>query len=89
MFDEMRRSDDLRADLAEASYRVRYCAIGMDEGRKLDTRRKGEPEADRYLLLFWPEPPQLDAVIKQTSETAAYWHEFASQQQSPPAAAGS
>ncbi|HEX3450067.1 MAG TPA: hypothetical protein VHS97_17570 [Isosphaeraceae bacterium] len=76
-------------DLAEASYRVRYCAAGMDDGSKLDTRMAGEPEADRYLLLFWPAPLELDAVIKQTSGTAAYWHEFASQQQAPPAAATS
>ncbi len=61
----------------------------MDDGRELDTRIEGEPEADRYLLLFWPAPPELDAVIKQTSETAAYWHHFASQQHSPPAAATS
>jgi hypothetical protein len=59
----------------------------MDDGSKLDTRMEGEQEADRYLLLFWPAPPELDAVIKQTSGTAAYWHEFASQQEAPPAAA--
>ncbi len=76
-------------DLAEASYRVRYCATGMDEGSKLDTRTEGMPEADRYLLLFWPAPPEPDAVIKQTTECAAHWHAFASQQQSPPAAATS
>jgi hypothetical protein len=32
-------------DLAQTSYRVRYCATGMDTGRELDTRMKGEPEA--------------------------------------------
>jgi hypothetical protein len=26
-------------DLAEVSYRVRYCATGMEDGRKLDTKR--------------------------------------------------
>jgi hypothetical protein len=72
-------------DLAEASYRVRYCATGMDAGRELDTRMKGEPETDRYLLQFWPAPPEPDAVIKQTSATAAYRHQCASKRQSPPA----
>jgi hypothetical protein len=70
-------------DLAEASCRVRYCAMGMDEGRELDTKLDGEPEVDRYLLQFWPAPPEPDAVIKQTSETAAYWHAVARRQQSP------
>lgn len=74
-------------DLADVSYRVRYCATGMDDGTELDARMEGEPEADRYLLLLWPAPPELDAVIKQTSETAAYWHQVASQQHSPPPAA--
>jgi hypothetical protein len=61
----------------------------MDEGSKLDLRTEGMPEPDRYLLLFWPAPPEPDAVIKQTSDHAAYWHAFASQQQLPPAAAKS
>ncbi|HEX8005451.1 MAG TPA: hypothetical protein VF482_03390 [Trebonia sp.] len=71
-------------DLAEASYRVRYCGTGMDAARELDTRMEEDPEADRYLLQFWPAPPEPDRVIKQTSEAAAYWHEFASQQPPPP-----
>jgi hypothetical protein len=61
----------------------------MDEGSKLDTRTEGMPEADRYLLLFWPTPPEPDAVIKQTSDRAAYWHAFASQHEPPAAAATS
>jgi hypothetical protein len=64
-------------DLAEASYRVRYCATGMDAGRALDTRMEQEPEADRYLLQFWPAPPEPDRVVRQTSEIAAYWHGYA------------
>lgn len=71
-------------DLTEASYRVRYCATGMDEAGELDTRMEEDPEADHYLLQFWPAPPEPDGVVKQTSEVAAYWHEFAREQPPPP-----
>ncbi|WP_018683565.1 hypothetical protein [Actinokineospora enzanensis] len=60
--------------LAAGDYRVRYCAVGMDEGHAHDTRMAGEPEVDRYLLQFWPAPPAPDEVIRQTSLHAAYWH---------------
>ncbi len=57
--------------------------MGMDDASKLDTRLEKEPETDRCLLLFSPAPPEPDAVIKQTSETAAYRHEFASSGRQP------
>jgi hypothetical protein len=72
-------------DLTEASYRVRYCATGMDEARELDTRMEEDPEADHYLLQLWPAPPEPDGVVKQTSQIAAYWHDFAREQPPPPA----
>ncbi|WP_353947337.1 hypothetical protein ABII15_38485 (plasmid) [Streptomyces sp. HUAS MG91] len=65
--------------LAQADYRLRYCAQGMDEARKLDTRMPEEPQVDSYLLQFWPEPPRADRVVRQTSQTAAYWHRTARQ----------
>jgi hypothetical protein len=71
--------------LAGADYRVRYSATGMGEGRARDTRMDDEPEADRYLLQFWPAPPEPDTVIRQTSACAAHWHTFARQQPSPTA----
>ncbi|SEL99682.1 hypothetical protein [Streptacidiphilus jiangxiensis] len=58
-------------------YRARYCAIGMEAGRELDTRVAGEPQADRYLLQFWPAPPEPARVVRQSGDTAAYWHDFA------------
>ena len=74
-------------DLTETSYRVRYCATGMDEGRELDTRviddedQEDEDRAyDRYVLQFWPAPPAPDQVLRQTSETAAYWHGWVREQ---------
>lgn len=71
-------------DLTRADYRVRYCARGMDEGRKLDTRTTGEPQADSYLLQFWPAAPHPDRVIRQTSQNAAYWHRYARELPPPP-----
>lgn len=65
-------------------YRVRYCATGMDEARRRDTRLQGEPLLDRYLLQFWPSPHEPDRVVRQTSAAAAYWHDYARQQAPPP-----
>ncbi|RMI28078.1 hypothetical protein EBN03_31690 [Nocardia stercoris] len=64
-------------DLAEVDYRVRYCARGMDAGREADTRVDDEPPVDCYLLQFWPAPAEPDRVVRQTSDAAAYWHEYA------------
>lgn len=58
--------------LAEStSYRVRYCARGMDAGK---TTIEDEI-VDFYQLTFWPAPPQADCVVRQTSRIAAHWHE--------------
>ncbi|MGW6790744.1 hypothetical protein [Streptomyces chartreusis] len=70
-------------DLEERDYRVRYCAKGMDEARQQDTRLDGKPQLDCYLVQFWPAPPTTDRVLKQTSQAAAYWHDYARRQ--PPA----
>jgi hypothetical protein len=53
--------------LGEQTYRVRYTARGMDE---VDSGTV----MDEYGLWFWPAPAAPDAVIKQTSKSAAYWH---------------
>lgn len=68
--------------LDPVSYRVRYCASGLDEDDEL--ARDFDPTVHRYLLQFWPGPPEPDRVVKQTSRTAAYWHEFAREQPPPP-----
>lgn len=70
--------------LEEIDYRVRYCAKGMDQGRQRDTGPDEEPQADRYLLQFWPAPPGPDRVIRQTTRTAAYWHDYARRLPPPP-----
>jgi hypothetical protein len=63
--------------LSSGRYRVRYCAKNMDEGKEADTILEDEEAVDFYSLAFWPEAASDDCVIKQTSEQAAYWHNFA------------
>ncbi|WP_237527330.1 hypothetical protein [Streptomyces sp. SID2119] len=70
--------------LPVTDYRVRYSARGMDQGRDLDTRTAKEPQADSYLLQFWPAPPRPDRVIRETARIAAYWHGYARGRPAPP-----
>lgn len=70
-------------DPPPGSYRVRWYASGMDAARQLDTRLEEEPALDRYLLQLWPAPVAPDAVVKQTSEIAAYWHGVAAETAPP------
>ena len=60
-----------------SEYRVRYTARGMDAAHAADTVIDGEEPLDAYRLWFWPAPPAPDRVIKVVSETARYWHEWA------------
>jgi hypothetical protein len=55
-------------------HRARYCVSEMDEGQELDTPEDDETAPDRYLLQLWPAPPEPDAVLREGSEIAAYWH---------------
>jgi hypothetical protein len=57
--------------LGEASYRVRYATRGADAGN-------AGTETEVAGLWFWPAPPGADAIIRQTSKSAAYWHSHAS-----------
>ncbi|WP_433650166.1 hypothetical protein ACQP2C_27405 [Micromonospora zamorensis] len=86
-------------------YRVRYCAMGMDEGH--DPFGGHDPDElaendytymdqrpDRYLLCFWPDDAtggdpgdgvtRTDAILRQTSGGAAYWHAWARALPPPP-----
>lgn len=65
------------------TYRVRYHCRGMDDARE-GARWDDEPVLDEYLLQFWPAPHQRDRIVKETSASAAYWHEFASRLPPPP-----
>lgn len=57
-------------------YRVRLSVSGMDAGRDADVN-EGPEAIDRYRLDLWPAPPQQDLVLRQTSESAAYWNDWA------------
>jgi hypothetical protein len=67
--------------------RVRYCACGMDAAHQRDTVSGDEPTVDRYLLQLWPSAQAPDAVVRQTSAQAAYWHRTARALPPPPTAA--
>jgi hypothetical protein len=58
----------------EGWHRARYCVAGMDEGQELDSPDEGEHAPDRYLLQLWPARQAPDAVVREGSEIAAYWH---------------
>lgn len=60
--------------LPRQSYRVRYCATGMDEAHRADSVPTGGSTIDSYALIFWPAEPGPDLIVRQTSELAAYWH---------------
>ena len=68
--------------LAPIDYRVRYSATGMDRVRGRYTLL--EPPLDRYLLQLWPALQAPDAVIRETSHYAAYWHAHARTLPPPP-----
>ncbi|WP_203236598.1 hypothetical protein [Nocardia panacis] len=73
--------DSWELDLKEGlDYRVRYCAQGMDRAREKDVRLDDEPVLDRYLLQFWPAPPEPDRIVRQTSQDAAYSHDWVRRQ---------
>jgi hypothetical protein len=66
-----------KISLSPETYRVRYSAFGMDRGKEVDTILEEEEPVDFYYLAFWSANLLPDAVLKQTSEIAAYWHEYA------------
>ncbi|MCI3927878.1 hypothetical protein [Streptomyces sp. AN091965] len=72
-------------DLPVTDYRVRYCGRGMDvtPDDELSVLDDG-PVIDHYLLQFWPAEPAADQVIKQTTRSAAYWHDCARALPPPP-----
>jgi hypothetical protein len=59
-------------DLPPGTYRVRISAWGRDAGRGPGEAAEGT--VDRYLLEFWPAPHRPDAIVRSTSDDAAYWH---------------
>ncbi|MGO4448892.1 hypothetical protein AB4Y96_08180 [Phyllobacterium sp. TAF24] len=58
------------------SYRARYYARNMQAGNDSDGNETSVP-ADIYRLDLWKAGPSHDHIVKQTSEVAAYWHNWA------------
>jgi hypothetical protein len=63
-------------DLAAGDHRVRWAGTALDAARDQDTVLDDERVVDRYLLQFWPAERSGDTVLRQSSETAAYWHDW-------------
>lgn len=61
--------------LADSSYRLRWSASGMDEGKAQDVADENHPAPDHYLISLWPAAPSPDAVLRRTSATAGAWHD--------------
>jgi len=59
------------------SYRARYCARDMQRGRDQDNIQSWQSTVDSYWLGIWRADAAPDVIIKQTSEIAAYWHDYA------------
>lgn len=80
---------DLRQtkETARTGYRVRYCASGMTQAREDADVDIDDLAPDRYLLQIWPagdRAGQPDAVLRQTTPHAAYWHDYARTLPPPP-----
>lgn len=58
----------------------------MDSAHQAGPRRRGEPPIDHYLIQLWPAPTAPDAVLRQTSDQAGYWHAHQNRRPSPPQA---
>jgi hypothetical protein len=66
---------DAELDMPDGQYRARFCAraFGATEQLGGDSSDSGE----HYLLMFWPEAPRPDQILKQTAAAAIYWHQVA------------
>lgn len=64
-------------------HRVRVSATGMDAATE-DPLAAEDRIIDRYVLSMWPAPMSTDAVLRQTSRSAAYWHDVARTTPPPP-----
>ena len=60
--------------LPSTPHRVRYSARGMDAGDAAGVVMGDEPIIDTYELAFWPADPAPEAILRQGSRMAAFWH---------------
>ena len=59
--------------LPAGQYRARYTAGDFGDA---PGRFKDRPITESYCVVLWPEPPRPDAVIRRTTQAAAYWHKL-------------
>lgn len=59
--------------LEPGSYRVRYSARRFGQAAP-EGEEGGREAVESYLLAFWPAPHADDAVLRQTSDHAAFWN---------------
>lgn len=70
---------DLRFPLT-GPHRARYCAIDMALAEQGLDEEPGDGipiEPDRYLLQLWPVAMAPDAIVREHSDQARYWHSVA------------
>lgn len=53
------------------TYRLRSSARGRDAGAEDEF---ADGVVDHYLIELWPAPTAPDAIVRATSDSAAYWH---------------
>lgn len=68
------RELDARKLRQNGPHRLRYSALRFEDDQQ---RRDDEVALDRYLVQLWPAAMAPDAIVKQTSERAVYWHRLA------------
>jgi hypothetical protein len=66
-------SEGHQLQLDPGTYRVRYCARGMDAASDAESNYDDDV-IDTYLLQLWPGRVAADRILRQTSRSAAYWH---------------
>lgn len=62
----------------DRGYRVRFSGRNVEEAQRADSIGHEDPPIDQYLLQFWPDGvPRDDAVVRETTDWARYWHRVA------------
>jgi len=69
--------EELNLGLAPGSYRIRYSALNMGDAEELDI--EATEEVEKYSVVIWPSSDNCETIVKQKSESAVYWHRFASE----------
>ncbi len=61
-------------ELPEGDYRVRYCIVAMGNDYDDDGDWEAPVPGQKHLIQIWPAEKPTDKIIKNTSDTASYWH---------------